>query len=439
MEIKKETDKEAEKEIEPPAQLEIQDEETEPTLTGRRRPFLALQYRDYRLLWIGQAVSQIGTQMRLTAIGWQIYVLTHDPLQLGFIGICRVIPLVLCSLVAGPAADAVDRRKLLLVAETVLMASSVALALVTMTGVVNVWWIYGITIVSSATNAFERPAYSALVPSLVPRSQLPSAMSLNILNFQVATVVGPGLGGIVIAALGVAGVYWLDASTYIVVILALLLIHYRPAGPTGQRVTIAAALEGIRFVARNKILVSTMLLDFFATFFASSRTLLPIFATDILHTDEVGFGLLSAADAIGAVLSSLVMAWLNPGRMKHPGRILLVAVFIFSLFTILFGYSTSLPFSLLCLAGVGASDTVSMVLRQTIAQLVTPDEMRGRMQSVNMIFFAGGPQLGEVEAGIAARLVSAPFSVISGGIACALVVVLLAANSPQLRKYAFEK
>ncbi|OJV94722.1 MAG: hypothetical protein BGO39_22160 [Chloroflexi bacterium 54-19] len=388
---------------------------------------------------MGQAISQLGTQMRIAGIGWQIYLLTHDPLQLGAIGLCRVIPLVAFSLIGGSTADVGDRRKVLLVAESILMFFSAALAVVTLTGAVNVWWIYAITILSSATNAFERPSFSALVPALVPRDQLSSAISLNTLNFQVATVIGPGLGGIIIALVGVQGVYWIDAASYVAVILSLVFIHYRPVNRPTTKVSLAAAIEGLQFVWGNKILISTMLLDFIATFFASSRTLLPIFATDVLHSGEIGFGLLSAADSVGAVITSLVMAWLNPSRFKHPGVVLLVAVFFFSLFTILFGFSTVLPLSLFCLFMTGACDTVSVVLRQTVSQLVTPDELRGRMQSVNMIFFAGGPQLGELEAGIVARLGGAGFSVVTGGIACALVVVAIATLSPTLRKYHFEK
>ena len=375
--------------------------------------------------------------MRIAAIGWQLYLLTHDALQLGAIGLCRVVPLVACSLIGGSLADTTDRRKLLLWSELVLLACSMGLALVTLGGLVNVWWIYGITVLSSATNAFERPAFSAMLPSLVPREQLPSAISLNTLNFQTATVVGPGLGGVIIAGFGVQGVYWLDAFSYSAVVIALLLIRYRPITRPTNKVSIDAALEGLRLVWSNKILVSTMLLDFFATFFASATTLLPIFATDVLHTNEVGFGVLSAAEAVGAVLTSLIMAWVNPSRLRHPGLVVLVAVFFFSLFTALFGLSTSLPFSLVCLALIGASDTVSMVLRQTIAQLATPDAMRGRMQSVNMIFFAGGPQLGELEAGVVARWAGASFSVVSGGVACIAVVVIVGLYSQRLRDYRF--
>jgi MFS family permease len=318
------------------------------------------------------------------------------------------------------------------------MLCTVALALVTISGIVTPIWIYGLMCLASATDAFDRPAYSALLPALVPRDQLPAAISLNTVSWQTATIVGPGLGGITIALVGVQGAYWADAISYLAVIAALLMIHFRPVAASGRKVSIGLAMEGLRFVGGQKVLIFSMLLDFFATFFSSANTLLPIFATDVLHTNEIGFGLLSAAQSVGAVITSVIMASLSINSIRNPGKLLLIAVFFFSIFTILFGISTSLPLSLLWLALVGASDTVSMVLRQTIAQLSTPDEMRGRMQSVNMIFFAGGPQLGEVEAGVVARLGGAPLSVISGGIICTLVVILIAVSATQLREYQFE-
>ncbi len=418
---------------------EPQTQNQSPAPNPKRKPFAALQYRDYRLLWLGQGVSQIGTQMRIVAIAWQIYHLTHDPLSLGFIGLCRVVPLIASSLLGGTIADAVDRRKLLLVCQAVLFFCSVSLFLVTITGIVTVWWIYGITIASSAVNGFERPANSALIPALVPRHQLANALSLSTLNWQIAMVSGPGLGGLIIWGLDVQGAYLIDSFSFVGVIVALLFIHYRPSGPSGTRISLEAAIEGFRFVWGKKILVATMVLDFVATFFGSATTLLPIFASEILKVDELGYGLLTASEAAGAVIASFVLAWLQVGRTRHPGRWVIGAVLLYSFFTILFGFSTWLPLSMFWLALVGASDTVSMVLRQTISQLVTPDHMRGRMQSVNMIFFAGGPQLGEVEAGIVARISGAQFSVISGGFACVVMVIAVGLFSRSLRDYEFDK
>jgi MFS family permease len=404
-------------------------------------PFVAFQYRDYRLLWLGQATSQIGTNMRLAAIGWQIYLLTRDPLSLGTVALCRIVPLILMSLIGGSVADALDRRRVLIVSQSLLLFFSSVLALVTVTGAANLWWIYGIVIVTSAVNAFERPAYSALVPALVPREVLPNAISLNTMNWQLGMVLGPGLGGLGIAAFGVAGVYTIDAASYLAVIASLLLISHRAdkaeLGGRGK-ISVGVAVEGLRFVFSNRILVSVMLLDFFATFFASASTLLPIVATELLKTGEVGFGILASAESFGALTMSLIMAWINVNRINRPGVVLLVAVFCYSFFTVLFGLSEIYILSFVLLALVGASDTVSMVLRQTIAQLVTPNEMRGRMLSVNMIFFAGGPQLGEMEAGIVARLVGVRASIISGGIACGLIVLAISAFSERLRDYKWQ-
>ena len=389
------------------------------------------------MLWLGQGISGLGSQMRLAAIGWQIYGLTHDPLQLGLIGLFRVGPLIACSLTSGSLADTTDRRKLFLWASLIEVVCSTGLAVVTLSGLVNVWWIYGITGLSSATSAFERPASAALLPSLVPPALLSNALSLNVLNWQTSIVIGPSLGGIVIAGAGVQGVYWLDALSYLAVVVAISQVRYRPGARPTTRISLRATVEGLRFVASNPIMTSIMLLDFLMALFGWGTSLLPVFAIEVLHTDEIGFGLLSAAQAVGAIIVSLIMAWLDPSRLRRPGLILLTAVFFFSLFTILFGLSTSLPFSLLCLALVGAGDTVSLVVRQTIFQLLTPDEMRGRLQSVQIVVFGGGPQLGEIEAGTVARWAGAPFSIVSGGVVCILVVIVAGLTSRRLRDYEF--
>jgi len=242
----------------------------------------------------------------------------------------------------------------------------------------------------------------AIVPSLVPREQLSSALSLNIISWQTATIVGPTVGGLVIAGLGVASVYWFDAVSFIAVIVALLLM--RVGAIVGERrpVNLRAALEGFAFVRSNTMIWSTMVLDFLATFFSSATVLLPLFATDVLQVGPAGVGLLYAAPSIGAVAASAFLS--VRGAMRRQGPILLVSVALYGVFTLVFGLSSSFWLSILMLAGVGASDTVSMVVRQTIRQLTTPDEMRGRMTAVGMLFFAGGPQLGEIEAGVAARL-----------------------------------
>ncbi len=402
--------------------------------TSVRTRLAPFQSRNFRLLWFGSFVSQIGSQMHVVAVSWQVYQLTRDPLALGGIGVAQIIPLVLLALGGGMLADALDRRKVMLGAQVAMMLCSITLALVSTFGVISVWWIYAVTALSSAASTLGNPARQAIVPSLVPRPQLPSALSLNIISWQLATIMGPTLGGFVIAGLGLGAVYWIDAVSFVAVIIALLMMRIVVVAGARTPVNLQAALEGLRFVRRNTLIWSTMLLDFFATLFSSATVLLPLFATDILQVGSVGVGLLYAAPSAGAVVASGVLS-LWGGALRHQGRVLLVAVTLYGLCTAVFGLSTSFWLSLLMLAGVGASDTVSMVVRQTIRQLTTPDEMRGRMTAVGMLFFAGGPQFGEIEAGVAARLLGGPLSVTVGGLACMVMVGVITALTPTLRRY----
>jgi MFS family permease len=412
---------------------------TKPGATGspseqQRAPALApFRSRDFSLLWFGSFVSQAGSQMHVVAVSWQVYELTKNPLALGAIGVARIVPLVLLALGSGVLADALDRRKLMLFSQIAMMLCSAALALASSLGIVTVWWIYIVTALSSAAGTLGMPARQAIVPSLVPREQLSSALSLNIISWQAATIMGPTLGGLIIAGWGVSSVYWIDAASFLAVIAALLLM--RVGAVVGERrpVNLRAALEGFAFVRSNTLIWSTMLLDFLATFLGSATVLLPLFATDVLQVGPQGVGLLYAAPSIGAVAASAFLSVRGP--MRRQGPILLIAVALYGLCTAIFGFSTSFWISILMLIGVGASDTVSMVVRQTIRQLTTPDEMRGRMTAVGMLFFAGGPQLGEIEAGVAARLLGGPFSVVAGGLACVLMVGILSAVAPRLRTY----
>jgi MFS family permease len=397
-------------------------------------PLAALSHRDFRLYWAGQFVSTAGTQMQTAAVAWQVYLLTNSAVALGLIGLVRVVPILVFSLWGGVVADVIDRRRLLMVTQTVLLALSVALAVTTITAVISLWIIYTVTALAAGAVSFDNPARQAMVPSLVPRHRLTNALSLNSISFQTATVIGPSLAGLVIAASGVASVYALDAASYLAVLFALVMIHPPRIVGTVQRVSVAAAVEGLRFMRGTPILLSTMVLDFIATFFGSATALLPIFARHVLHVGSQGYGLLYAAPAIGAVGAGVVMSFYG-GRIHRQGAAILAAVALYGGFTILFGLSRIYLISLLALAGTGATDTVSMVLRQTVRQIVTPDTLRGRMTSVSMVFFMGGPQLGEVEAGLVARAIGAPGSVITGGIAAVLATALVAYRAAGLRRY----
>ena len=409
-------------------------------LTGapeRQTAFSSLRHRDFRLLWLGQIVSVTGSQMQLAAINWHIYLLTRSALALGLVGACRAVPIILCSLVGGVVADVADRRRLMMATQSVMLACSAALALVTFRGLLHVWPIFLLTAIASAAWAFDTPARQALMPTLVPLKDFPNAVSLSMLMFQVGLIVGPPLAGFLLAVHGPALVYTINAVSFVAVILGVALMRTsgRPEKDENQppRISFDALLEGLRFVWRTPIIVQTMTLDFVATFFASANQLLPIFATDILRVGAQGYGFLAAAPAGGAIITGLVMARL--GTLKKQGLLVIVSIGVFGAATIAFGLSRVFWFSLLMLAITGGADTISTILRQTIRQLATPNKLRGRMTSINMIFFMGGPQLGEVEAGTVAALVGAPLSVVTGGAACLIAAAIALWAARNLRRY----
>jgi MFS family permease len=380
-----------------------------------------------------------GSMMQNAAILWHVSLLV-PPAQrgvaLGMVGLVKIVPIVGFSLVSGVVADATDRRRLMLVTQSGMALAAAALAALAFTGARSLWPIYALAAASSAFGAFDGPARQSLIPALVPREHIPNAISLNTIMFQTASVLGPALGGLVIAAGGVGWAYAANAVSFLAVIAALLLMRDVPARAEGTAsdVSLRSAREGLRFVFHTPLIRSTMLLDFFATFFASATALLPIFAQDILHVGAHGYGMLSAAPSVGAMVMSVAMIpWLD--RIQRRGRVMLWAVAGFGLATVAFGLSRSFALTFVCLALTGATDTVSMVIRNVIRQLRTPDTMRGRMTSVNMIFFMGGPQLGEFEAGLVAGAWGAPFSVISGGIGCLIATAWVAARTPELRRY----
>ena len=396
----------------------------------------ALLHRRYRLLWAGLAISIAGSQMQVWALLWHIRTLTDQPIAIGGIGLARVLPVVIFSLVAGALADTVNRRQVLFVTQSVMALVALALAWLTITGQIALWHIYLLTAVQATAAAFDLPARQALVPNLVPARDLPNAFSMQSIAFHVGAIVGPALSGMVIAYLGQSYVYLINAVSFGAVILALILI-----GPVAQivaaekrpEVSVRAIKDGVRFILAQPIILSTMVLDFVATFFSSANTLLPFFAQDILKVGAVAYGWLSAAQAIGAVTAGLVLSQVQ--TIRRQGPIFLYAVVAFGLATILFGLATSFWVAMLALALIGASDTVSMVIRNTIRQLQTPDHLRGRMTSINQIFFMGGPQLGEVEAGLVAQFFGVPFAIVSGGVGCLLAVGWISRRWPQLRAY----
>jgi MFS family permease len=404
----------------------------------------ALRHRNFRLLWIGLFVSFTGTFMQAAALLWHVSLLApegHKGMALGLVGLVRVLPVMFFSVVSGVAADVFDRRKLMLLTQIGMGATAVGLAALAFRGSTIIWPVYVLAALGSAFSAFDLPARQSLVPMLVPREDLPNALSLNTMMVQVASVGGPALGGLMIANYNVGWAYVFNALSFGAVIVALLMMPHIPrpdrkpdASRRRDEFSLAAAKDGLRFVFTSPMIRSTMLVDFFATFFSSATALLPMFAQDILHVGAHGYGWLFAAPAVGAVIGSGAMVlWAD--RINRRGATFLWAVAGYGLATVGFGFSRSFWLTFACLALTGLTDAISMVIRNVIRQLETPDEMRGRMTGINMIFFMGGPQLGELEAGAVAQWLGATFSVVSGGVGCLIATVAIAAATPQIRHY----
>jgi len=401
----------------------------------------AFQHRQFVLLWGGLFISIAGSQMQSTALLWHLRQLSDWPIYVSGIGLARFIPIVLLSMIGGVVADRFNRRRILFITQSIMALEALTLSLLTLTGIIQIWHIYLLTGIQAAAIAFDLPARQSLVPNLVPRADLPSAFSLQSIAYNTGAILGPMISGLVIASAGLNMVYLFNAFSFGAVLLALVLM-----GPVSQAVTTPQSgpgrasfirwsdiRDGIRFTARQPIILGSMVLDFLATFFSSANTLLPFVAVDILHVNEVGYGWLASAQAIGAVGVGLVLS--KRTRLRRQGQLLLAAVVFFGLATVLFGLARSFSLVMMALMFIGAADSISTIIRNTIRQLQTPDHLRGRMISINQIFFQGGPQLGEMEAGAVAQAFGPAAAIISGGVGCILAAGLVAACWPQLRRY----
>jgi MFS family permease len=396
----------------------------------------ALHHRRFLLLWFGMTISMAGSQMQLSALHWHIRELTGvpDPLALGGIGLARILPVIVFSLIGGAVADSRNRRTILFITQTALALIALALAVLTFTGRIAIWQIYLLTALQAVAMSFDLPARQALVPGLVPGKDLPNAFSLTSIASNTGAIVGPMLSGMVIVSLGLAYTYLFNAISFLAVILALVLIGtVAQEKKQGAAIDLPAIRDGVKFIFTHRMILPTMLLDFVATFFASANTMMPIVARDILHVGELGYGLLSSAQAVGAVLAGLVLSQVR--NLRRQGALFLGSVMAFGLATVAFGMAQNLPLAWLALALTGVADSVSTIIRNTIRQLYTPDAMRGRMVSVNQVFFQGGPQLGEVEAGLMAAGFGVPFAIVSGGVGCIVGMGLIVWKWPHLLSY----
>jgi len=392
--------------------------------------------RDYRLLWVGELISLTGRQISVVALPYQVFRLTGSSLAVGLIGLVQVVPLVVFSIVGGAWADRADRRRLILMTEMGLAVTSGLLLIGALLTRAPLWYLYVVTGVQAGILGVNTPTRSAAIPNLVPRSQLPAALALNQVMYNTTLVVGPAVGGLILARFGLAWAYAIDVTTFLGSITAAYLL--RPLPPrrdAGEASTGWQAIkEGFAYMKGRRVLVSTFVIDLDAMIFGMPRAAFPALAQDVLHVGPQGLGLLYAAPAAGALVGALTAGWV--GSIRHQGRAVIWAVALWGAAITAFGISERwFVVGLLFLAFAGAADVISAVFRGTILQLSVPDELRGRLSAVHIMVVTGGPRLGDVETGVVAGLVSPTFAVISGGVACLAGVVILAALVPQLARY----
>jgi MFS family permease len=393
-----------------------------------------LRHRDYRVFWTGLLLSSIGSQFTTVAIAWQIYELTNSALQLGLIGLARGVPQVVMLLFGGLLADAVNRRKLILCTQSILFVISALLACSSFAERTTPITLYLATITLALFNSLEAPARHSLVANLVPRTDLAPAMALYNSQRHVATIAGPAAAGAAIALYGPAVCYAVDAASWLIMFIAVAAIRAPlPRGGGRRALSLESLRAGFGFVLNHAVIFPLLMMDFGANVFGTVRALLPIFAKDILGAGPQGLGILYAASALGSLTGAFALSFI--GGLKRIGRWILAGVTIFGLSLVLFGASQLFWFSVFVLALSGFGDTISAIMRSTINQLETREELRGRMSSINSLFTNCGPQLGQFQAGALASLIGAQWAVMSGGIVILVIVATLLLRFAHVRDF----
>jgi len=373
----------------------------------------------------------MGNQITRIALPFQVYVLTGSTLAIGALVLAQLIPILVFSLGAGSIADAVDRRKLLIVTQAGMALTSLALVGLAVLPAPPLIAIFMVAFVAAGLSSVDGPTRSAAIPRLVSPVHLPAAIALNQLNYQTASVVGPAIGGLLLATIGLAGAYAADVLTFGASLGALLVIS--PLPPVGQvtRPGLAAIREGLRYAADRRIILSTFAIDLVAMIFGMPTALFPVLGLDIFKVGPIGVGLLAAAPGVGAFFGALLSGWVS--RVRRAGRAVALAVIVWGLAIAGFGLATfSFPLALLLLAIAGAADVLSAVFRATIIQLEAPDQLRGRVMSIHMLVVTSGPRMGDLEATGVAALFGAQVSVVSGGLLCLVGVAAVARLFPEL-------
>jgi MFS family permease len=390
--------------------------------------------RDFRMLWLGQLVNGLGRQVTVVALPFELWQLTHSSLSIGLLALVQLVPILVFSLGGGAVADAVDRRRLLIVTQALLAGASLCLVLLALQPAPSIWAFYVVAFVAAGFGAVDQPTRSSAIPRLVPRERLPAAIAVNWLSGQTVAVAGPVAAGLLIAVSGVAAAFAFDVVTFVASLVALLLIAPIPPHPEAARPGLRSIAEGLRFARGQRIVLATFAIDFNAMIFGMPSSLFPQLALTVFNTGAAGYGLLNAAPALGALVGAALSGSVT--RLRRPGRGVIVAVAGWGVAIAAFGLlAASFPLALVCLAFAGGADVVSGVLRGSIVQLVTPDHLRGRISSIHSLVVTSGPRLGDAEAAGVAAVAGPQFSVISGGVLCLLGLLVVVRRFPELLAY----
>ncbi len=389
--------------------------------------------RQFRLLFSGQLVTTLGSNLTIVAIPYQVYSQTHSSLQVGAISLVQLVPMVIGSLIGGSVGDAVDRRKLILYTSGLLTLASGALAVNAAVAHPSLLALYLISMVAAALTGFINPARNAVIPSLVSPAHLVAAYAFTQVVYQVGSIVGPAISGLLIDGIGLAWVYGIDAISFLLSVLTIARMTALPPAAGAARPGFASIVEGLRYMRGRPALQGVFLIDINAMVFGMPRALFPALSENVFHGGATTLGYLYAAPGVGALLGALTTGWV--ARIRRQGWAVIIAVLAWGAAIAVFGFVHTLWVALVLLAIAGWADVISAVLRNTILQTSIPDQFRSRLSSIQMAVVQGGPRLGDMESGTVAALVSTEFSIVSGGIACIIGAVVLARLLPAFRRY----
>ena len=406
---------------------------SEPTKVNftKKSGYAAFQHKDYRFFWMARVLGVLAIEMQITALSWQVYQLTGKALDLGLIGLAQFMPFLILFLVSGSVADRYQRKKIMSVCVTIQTLCALAFFVMTVTGNANFSAIFTILIFLGIARAFQSPAQSAIVPLLVSKEHFANAIAWTASGFQMARIAGPGIAGIII----IAGEQWAYGAAVILFAFSTIftvMVKTNTQIISHMPFTLDNLLAGLKFALKRQIIIGSIGLDLFAVLLGGATALLPIFATDILNVGPAGFGALRATHMIGALIGAITLT--QHPILRHAGKTLLSTVAIFGIGIIIFGISTSFWLSLCALFLIGAADSVSVFIRNNLVQIITPDNMRGRVSAVSAVFIGASNELGELESGVTAHFWGVVPAVIVGGIGTVLISGLFALIFPELRK-----